>query len=109
MASLPTTSDHVGTLLRKIARNTKEIADNAITPEQIALINSAVQPDDLGNSALLDVGTTEGTVAAGNHTHNGIFATFAQGALADTDTNICVLLEFDIHYYSEKLGTSWES
>lgn len=38
----------------------------AATPEQGALADTAVQPGDLGDSATLDVGTTAGTVAAGD-------------------------------------------
>lgn len=38
----------------------------AATASQGALADSAVQPEDLGDSAYLDVGTTTGTVAAGD-------------------------------------------
>lgn len=45
------------------------------TSAQGALADTAVQPADLGDSATLDVGATTGTVAAGDHTHSGVYAT----------------------------------
>lgn len=42
---------------------------NGASIASIALADTAVQPEDLGDSAGLNVGTTAGTVAAGNHTH----------------------------------------
>src|SRR5690606_23759615 len=42
---------------------------NGASIASIALADTAVQPADLGDSAGLNVGTTAGTVAAGNHTH----------------------------------------
>lgn len=54
------------------------------TATQGGKADTAVQPGDLGGAAALNVGTTAGTVAAGDHTH-GDATTLAAGFMAATD------------------------
>lgn len=62
-------------ILNKPTLGTAAAADagDFATASQGALADSAVQPEDLGDAALLDVGTSAGTVAAGDHNHSGVY------------------------------------
>lgn len=61
--------------------------------------SSLVQPSDwnadhaltgLGGAAELDVGTTAGTVAAGDHTHSGVYEPVDATILKDADIGVTV-------------------
>jgi hypothetical protein len=68
-------------------------AIGAATAAQGGLADSAVQPEDLGNSAGLDVGTTAGTVAAGDHNHAGVYQPAGSYLVA---ADIALMVESDV-------------
>lgn len=55
------------------------------------LNNDKVETSALGDSALLDVGTAAGTVAAGDHTHTGVYEPADATILKDADIGSTVL------------------
>lgn len=57
----------------KLVKDALVSSSSFATAAQGALADTATQPGDLGDSAALDVGTTAGTVAAGDHDHAGVY------------------------------------
>lgn len=66
-----------------------ELYESALTGAEvdagIALAETALQPEDVGNAAALDVGTTNGTVAAGDHSHSGVYEAADATILKEAD------------------------
>lgn len=56
----------------------------------INLNNDKAETSSLGDAALLDVGTTTGTVAAGDHLHTGVYEPADSTILKDADLGVTV-------------------